>query len=129
MNSITIEKDFHPVKGISSVNVPRFSPKENNQEPPRSWFQKFLFFAENQQKNFFGWLAFSLFFQGCVIAPLTIFAIVSNGNNFALWIPCISTIGALEMVGLAAMPTKYLIPVLFSGVFINVIVIILSFLV
>lgn len=84
-------------------------------------------FAETQQPNAFGWLAFSFFLQGCVLSPATIMVIVANGNNFFLWIPCILGFAATEIVSLAAMPTKITIPVLFTGIVIDILVVLLSF--
>lgn len=104
-----------------------FSSTDSKKKKALSSLQRFLNFAENQQPNNYGWLAFSLFFQGCVMAPLTILAIVLNGNNFALWIPCITAIAAIEIVSLSAMPTKITIPVLFAGILTDVIVVIMSF--
>jgi hypothetical protein len=91
------------------------------------YWTRFMNFAKDQERNRFGWLAAGITLQGCVLAPLTLFAIISNGNPFILWIPCIATLAVTEIVNLAAMPTRITIPVLFSGIIINTLVVLACF--
>lgn len=91
------------------------------------YWARFINFANAQERNRFGWLAAAITLQGCVLAPLTLFAIISNGNPFILWIPCIATFAVTEIVNLAAMPTRITIPVLFAGIIINALVVLASF--
>lgn len=92
-----------------------------------NYLKRFLQFAENQQPNSFGWLAVALFAQGCLLAPVTILAIVQNGNSLGLWMACILTFVITEVTNLAAMPTKITIPVFFAGAIIDLAVIALAF--
>ncbi|BAV04768.1 hypothetical protein FLA_0767 [Filimonas lacunae] len=80
-------------------------------------------FAENQQNNHFGWLAFCFFAQGCLLAPLTILAIVNNGNDMGLWLACILAFVLTEITNLAAMPTKITIPIFTLGVITDIIIV------
>lgn len=91
------------------------------------YWARFINFTNAQERNRFGWLAAGITLQGCVIAPLTLFAIISNGNPFILWIPCIVTFTVTEIVNLAAMPTRITIPVLFGGIIINALVVLACF--
>jgi hypothetical protein len=112
---------------IKLSSVPVILIKGNEKKLNNSWWKIFIRNAEAQQKNRIGWLAFALVIHGCVFGPLTILAIVINGNIFALWIPCIAAFAAAEIVNLAAMPTKITIPVLYASIITDIFVIILSF--
>lgn len=92
-----------------------------------NYLQRFLQFAEAQQPNSFGWLAVAFFAQGCLLAPVTILAIVTNGNALGLWMACILAFVITEITNLAAMPTKITIPIFFAGAIIDLVVIALAF--
>ena len=102
----------------------------NTKTKPRrrvGFWQQFINFAAAEERNRFGWLAAAITLQGCVLAPLTLLAIISNGNPFILWIPCIIAFAITEVVFLAAMPTRITIPVLFAGIVTDIIVVLVCF--
>jgi hypothetical protein len=84
------------------------------------YWQKFMQFAANQESNRFGWLAFSFFAHGCVLAPLTLLIVTMNGNHFALWIPCLFAFAITEIVNLSALPTKITIPVFLASLLVDI---------
>jgi hypothetical protein len=89
-----------------------------------SVFSRFITWSEGQQKNRFIWLALALFGHGCVLTPLTLFAIILSGNLLFFWIMAIVAMMMALVTNLAAMPTKYTIPAfLFSFVMDLVIII------
>lgn len=100
----------------------------NNAVQTLSLWQRFLQYAEAQQPNRFGWLAFSFFMQGCVLVPITLMIVVMRGNPFELWIPCLVGFVITETTNLAAMPTKVTIPVFWAGVVIDLLVVASCFL-
>ena len=100
---------------------------ENTGKNKKTWWAGFLEYSANQQVNRFGWLALALTIQGCVLAPLTIFSIVVNGNSMALWSICILSFAVTEVTNLAAMPTKITIPVFFACIIADLFVIAASF--
>lgn len=100
----------------------------NNAAQTLSLWQRFLQYAEAQQPNRFGWLAFSFFMQGCVLVPITLMIVVMRGNPFELWIPCLVGFVITETTNLAAMPTKVTIPVFWAGVVIDLLVVATCFL-
>lgn len=65
----------------------------------------------NQQHNRLLWLGIILAAHGCVLTPLTIFAVVFAGTNMFLFMLAFVAMGAALVTNLAAMPTKYTIPV------------------
>jgi hypothetical protein len=92
-------------------------------ERSQSIVKTFLNWCESQEKYRFGWLAAIIVIHGCLLAPLTLFAIFIGGNNFVFWA---MTIGAFAMAlvsNLAAMPTKITIPVFFFSILIDLVVI------
>jgi hypothetical protein len=96
-------------------------------KPGVGYWRQFINFAAAQERNRFGWLAAAITLQGCVLAPLTLLAIISNGNPFILWIPCIIAFAITEVVFLAAMPTRITIPVLFAGIITDIMVVLACF--
>lgn len=91
-----------------------------------SYLQRFLKFADDQKDYKFGWVGISLSAHGCVLAPLTIFCILFSGNLLALWIPCILGFVLIEIVNLAAMPTKITIPFFVASVILDFIIMAIS---
>ena len=89
-------------------------------------FSKFITWCSGQEKNRLGWLGAILVIHGCVLTPITLFAVVLTGTNFALYIATLVAMGIAVVTNLAAMPTKVTIPVFFLSVLIEVAVIILA---
>jgi hypothetical protein len=92
-------------------------------------FRKFMEFSKGQQPNLFAWVGSAFFIQGCIISPLTVLAIVINGNYIGLWIPCMAAFAITEVVMLSAQPTRISIPVFVGGILVDLMVIVLSFLI
>ena len=92
-------------------------------------FSKFINWCNGQEKNRLGWLGAILVIHGCVLTPITLFAVVLTGTNFALYIATLVAMGIAVVTNLAAMPTKVTIPVFFLSVLIEIAVIILAFLI
>ncbi|MFT3907794.1 MAG: hypothetical protein QM737_00080 [Ferruginibacter sp.] len=124
MRTISIKHEAQPAKITAG-----YLPTQVSKKIKSSWLSMFINYAISQEENRFRWLALGLALQGCILAPITIFAIVYNGNEFALWIPCIIAFALTEVVNLAALSTKITIPVLFAGILIDVLVVILSFII
>ncbi len=101
--------------------------KKGRANNKKTWWRKFLEYSANQQANRFGWLGLSITLQGCVMAPLTLCAIVFTGNSLILWMLCMLSFAVTEVVNLAAMPTRITIPVLFGGIVLDILVIAASF--
>ena len=85
---------------------------------------RFLHWCHGQDKYRIGWTAASLAIHGCVITPLTLFAIILSGNNIVLWVLALASMGAALVTNLAAMPTKVTIPVFLLSIVIDLTVII-----
>jgi hypothetical protein len=73
IKSTTMEHIFHtiPAKSIGRTGQP-------------SVFSRFIAWCESQEKYRFGWLGGILAIHGCALTPITLFAVVLFGTNFAL---------------------------------------------
>jgi hypothetical protein len=88
-----------------------------------SVFSKFFSWCKNQEKYRLGWLGAILTVHGCVLTPITLFAVILAGTNFVLYIAVLVSMAMAVVTNLAAMPTKFTIPVFFFSILIDIIVI------
>ena len=84
----------------------------------------FMNWCKNQQENRLLWLGIALAGHGCIFTPLTIFAVVSAGNNLVLFMMALVAMGIALVTNLAALPTKITIPALIFSLFIDLVIII-----
>ena len=80
---------------------------------------RFLTWCEGQDKNRYGWLGGAIASHGCVFTPLTMFAIILSGNSMVFWMLAIIAMMMTLVSNLAAMPTKYTIPIFVFSVLID----------
>lgn len=80
---------------------------------------KFINWCEGQEKNRFAWLGAALAGHGCVLTPLTIFAVVSAGNSMALFMVALLAMAIVLITNLAALSTKITIPVFVLSILID----------
>ena len=88
-----------------------------------SVFVKFFNWCKNQESNRLGWLGAILTIHGCVLTPITLFAVILAGTNFIFYIVVLLAIMMTVVSNLAAMPTKYTIPIFFFSVLIDIVII------
>ena len=88
-----------------------------------SVFKKFITWCEGQEKNRLGWLAGALGAHGCVLTPITMFAVILGGNSIYMWFAAIISMMMVLVTNLAAMPTKYTIPTFVFSVIVDVVII------
>ncbi|MDF2192518.1 hypothetical protein [Paraflavitalea sp. CAU 1676] len=85
---------------------------------------RFMEWAKGQDDNRLMWLAIALGGFGCVLTPITILFVSMAGMNLFLFMTALMAMAISLIVNLAAMPTKYTIPVFFLSVLIDVAVIV-----
>ena len=85
---------------------------------------RFISWCKSQEKYRFGWLAVIIAGHGCVLTPITLFAIILSGNNMVFWSMAIAAMGMSLITNLAALPTKITIPVFFLSLMIDLMVIV-----
>ena len=89
-----------------------------------SLFSRFINWCAAQDENRYGWLGVSVASHGCLITPLTMFALVMSGNNIIFWFLAIIAIMMTLVTNLAALPTKITIPVFLSSIILDAIIIV-----
>lgn len=82
-------------------------------------FSRFINWCNNQQENRFSWLAIALAGHGCVLTPLTIFAVVFAGNSIILFMAALMAMAIVLITNLAALPTKITIPIFIASILID----------
>jgi hypothetical protein len=94
-----------------------------------SVFSRFFTWAANQDEKFHvGWVGASVMLMAGVLFPLTLAFVLLNGAEFSLIITAMSALVLVVVANLAALATKYTIPLLFLGTLANLVVIVASFL-
>lgn len=88
-----------------------------------SVFNRFIQWCEGQQKNRFTWLGLALVGHGCVLTPITLFAVILSGNFIFFWVMAIVAMMTALVTNLAAMPTKYTIPAFFISIVMDLVII------
>jgi hypothetical protein len=82
-------------------------------------FTLFFNWCKSQEPYRFGWLAAIIAGHGCLITPLTLFAIMLSGNNPVYWAFAIAAMTISVVSNLAALPTKITIPVFLFSIIID----------
>jgi hypothetical protein len=90
-----------------------------NQSIGNSVFTRFITWCKNQEENRLTWLGVAIAGHGCVLTPLTVFAVVHAGNNIVLFMTAIFAMAMALITNLAALPTKITIPTLLLSVLID----------
>ena len=89
----------------------------------QSIVSKFMTWCQAQEKNRLGWVGLILAIHGCVITPITLFIIISAGNNIAFWGVAMGAMAMSLITNLAALPTKITIPVFFFSLIVDLAII------
>jgi hypothetical protein len=82
--------------------------------------KRFFNWTIEQQKNSLLWVGVGLAGHGCVITPLTLYAVFSFGLNLPLFMMALAAMAMTLIVNLAALPTKITIPVFLFSILIDV---------
>ena len=89
-----------------------------------SVFKKFIDWCKSQEEKRFGWMAAMITLHGCVLAPVTLAFVFLGGNLMLFWGFVIGSMAMTLISNLAAMPTKFTIPIFFFSVLLDVFVIV-----
>ena len=87
-------------------------------------WRRFVRFADKQECNRLGWLVAGILGHGTIFTILTLLAVTVLGNIFLLYIIACCSMVIVVSANLAAMPTRYTIPILFISLLIDLGVII-----
>lgn len=93
-------------------------------EPELSLFERFINWSEAEEKNRFVWLAIAILGTIGAVLPVTLYSIVTFGNNFICWvIACAINVPVLAL-NLAAQPPKVTLPFLFAAWLVDIAVVV-----
>lgn len=87
---------------------------------------RFFDWCTAQEHNRFLWLALALTGHGAVLTPLTLLAVVLAGTNLVLFMAAMVTMGMALVSNLAALPTKYTVPIFFFSVLMDVVIVVIA---
>lgn len=96
-------------------------------EPRTYLLTLFLDWCTSQENNRLLWLAIAITFHGCVLTPLTVLIVAMTGINLLLLFVTGLAMSFVLIVNLAALPTKYTLPVLIFSIIMDITVIITAF--
>ena len=92
-----------------------------------SVFVRILSWAKDEEKNRIAWLGISITIMTAVFFPITMVSILLHGASFTLIIGSMFSLILVVVPNLAALPTRYTIPAFFTGIVIDIFIIIASF--
>ena len=108
---------------METITNPTIATAYSKRVAKSSLWARFIQWSEDQEQYRFGWAAGILAGHGCIVTPITLFAIILSGSNIALFIAAIVAMMASLVTNLAAMPTKYTIPTFFISIVIDLTII------
>jgi len=91
-----------------------------------SFSTRFFKWCIGQEQYRLAWLAAILAIHGCMLTPITVLAVFAGGNSIVMWPFAIGAMAIALISNLAAMPTKYTIPIFFFSVLIDVALIVIG---
>ena len=86
-------------------------------------WKKIIDYSAAQENNRLLWSAISIFGHGTIFTIGTLATVILTGNLFFLMVATCLTMTMVLVVNLAALPTKYTVPILFASVFIDLLII------
>lgn len=87
-------------------------------------WQRFTAWANTQEEKRFLWAALSLVGHGTLFTIITFATVILTGNVFALMAITCATMMVVLAVNLAALPVKYIIPIFFGSLLVDILVMI-----
>lgn len=100
-----------------------YNPAYIGSDTKQSLLTRFISWCKTQEKYRLGWLAAIIAVHGCILTPITCFAIALSGNNMIFWSMASIAMGMCLVTNLAALPTKITIPVFFLSIIIDFVII------
>ena len=90
----------------------------------KTLWQKFINWSGLQEDNRFLWLTISLVGHSTILTPVTILSIALTSKIFVLVVIAVFSMITAVVVNLATIPVKYIVPVFFLSMLIDILIII-----
>jgi len=87
-------------------------------------WKKFIHWCEKQEEYRLGWLAAAFVVHGCIFVPMTVMIIAASGNNFVFVAIALCSMIIAITTNLADLHTKVSLPVFFSTLVLDILIII-----
>jgi len=96
-------------------------------ESRESVVSRFWQWVKQEEKNRIAWVGISVTSMAAIFFPITMAAILFNGAHFGLIIGAMISLALVVITNLAALPTRYTIPSFLIGIFMDFVLILVSF--
>jgi len=96
-----------------------FYTEEHVYPTTKSLWKQFIEFSDRQEYNRLGWVVAGILGHGTIFTIATLAAVTLMGNIFVLYIIACCAMVMVVVVNLAALPTKYTVPVFFLSLLID----------
>jgi hypothetical protein len=98
--------------------------ERNNFLSVKSLWKQFIEYSDKQEYNRLAWVAVGILGHGTIFTIATLATVMFLGNIFALYIIACCAMVLVVSVSLAALPTRYTVPIFFLSLLIDLGVII-----
>jgi len=111
-----------------TISIPQTLHHYSLSKEKKSLAVRFIQWATNQDaEHHVAWVGISITLMAAIFFPLTMAVILLNGAGFGLIIAAMTSLALVTIVNLAAIPTRYTIPLFLLGILIDVAAIAASF--
>jgi hypothetical protein len=93
--------------------------EERTHRSAKTIWKKFIAYADNQQANRLWWMTLGILGHGTIFTIATLGVVTIFGNVFALYVIACCAMVMSVVVNLAALPTKYIIPIFFLSLLVD----------
>lgn len=100
---------------------------ETRSEMKAGIWQKVVAYCNAQEEKRFFWVALSLLGHGTIFTILTFIVVILTGNVFGLLVATCFIMVSVVIINLAALPLRYLIPVFFTSLLLDLLIMITAF--
>jgi hypothetical protein len=114
---------------MNAISFPSEYKIQVLQATNKSIISRFSDWTKREEKNHIAWVGISIIAMTAVFFPITMAAILFHGAVFKLIIGAMIPLTLVVIMNLAALHTKYTIPAFLTGIFMDIILISISFII
>lgn len=108
----------------TTILTPALSRTYNEAPSAPSVFARFFQWCTDQNGDRLLWIGIILAAHGCILTPVTAMAVFATGGSFALFMSAMVAMAMALVTNLAALPTKYTLPVFAFSILVDVAVVV-----
>jgi len=107
------------MKTVTHNSAGDFYYIEREQVSVKTIWKKFINYADNQQSKRLWWMTLGILGHGTIFTIATLGVVTIFGNIFLLYIITCCAMVMSVVVNLAALPTRYIVPIFFLSLLID----------